>query len=131
MNELYFEPEEFRRELVENYQTNWKFRRVNFELKKLLDSWGTINLFFYSNAKIAELSIDYDVFKSQIFIHDLHVNFPRRGIGRRIVSGLEETSKKFGFGDIELTPEINAVKFWEKMGYLPCRTEDMAKHLQD
>jgi histone acetyltransferase (RNA polymerase elongator complex component) len=121
MNELYFDQREFIQEINRTYQ-RLGFNKVDIENSKLEDYEGDINIEAKIKNNEAKVVINYNLFESKIFIHQLKVAKKRKGVGTKIVSGLEDIAQNFGFKKIELIPDernLNeATLFWEHLGYI-------------
>jgi GNAT superfamily N-acetyltransferase len=57
----------------------------------------------------------------EVWINRLQVSDPlrRQGLGRELVQGVEDTARAIGMSAIAVYPLIDAVGFWESLGYLP------------
>ena len=120
--------ESLRRNLILN-----GFDEINFDEEDIysFDYTGNIGAEIFRKTKqIGRLSINYDLFESDIFIGNILIYQQRKGYGKKVVSNLEETSREFEFKKIYLLPkDSEAQNFWEHMGYTTDSSGKMIKLL--
>lgn len=113
-------------DFAKNRGVDASFKLTEERLEHLINNHGLNALLVYHNDKIVGTITFYETIstfagETGLYIEDMYIRntYQRRGIGKRLLDGMIEETKRRGYTKLEwqcTKDNFSAIKFYEKMG---------------